>query len=141
MKSKPTEPHTGSIVAQDKKGRGSQSATLQASEKRKRANKEFTVATYNVRTLNNTITSQVKVSHKIEQFIAGCEVNNISIVKIQEHRLKSSSDINLKNHGVWTLAHRIRLMTAMAWPFSIIDKLRRWLLLLLGSQIAYWLYI
>ena len=100
------KPHTGSIVAQDKKGHGCQSATLQTTEKlEKRATKEFLVANYNVRTLNNTVTSQVKVTHKIEQIIAGCEENNISLVAIQEHRLKTTNDINSERHGTWTLAH------------------------------------
>ena len=97
--------HTGTVVAQDKKGRGGQSTSLLTPEKRKRANKEFTVATYNVGTLNNTITSQVKFSHKIEQIIAGCESNNISVVAIQEHRLKTPNDINFEKHGSRTLSH------------------------------------
>ena len=95
------EPHTGSTTARDKKtGRFDQSATLQVTDKSiKRANKEFIVATYNVRT------PKVKVSHKIEQILTGCEMNNISIVAIQEHRLKTTSDINLDQYGTWTLAH------------------------------------
>ena len=105
MNPQPIETHTGTVVAQDKKGRGGQSASLLVTEKRKRANKAFTVATYNVRTLNNSTTSQVTVSHKIQQIITGCETNNISIVAIQEHRLKTTSDINFEKYGSWTLAH------------------------------------
>ena len=97
---------TQKLFAQDKKGRCGQSATLQTTEKlEKRATKEFLIATYNVRTLNNTVTSLVKVIQKIEQIIAGCEENNISLVAIQEHRLKTTNDINSERHGTWTLAH------------------------------------
>lgn len=56
-------------------------------------------------TLNNTVTSQLKVSHKIEQIITGLEENKMSLVAIQEHWLKSTSEINFEKHGTWTLAH------------------------------------
>ena len=105
MSTKQIQLHTGTVVAQDKKGGDGQSATLLTPEKRKRANKEFTVATYNVRTVNTTITPEAKVSHKIEQIIAGCEINKISVVAIQEHRLKTTSGINFEKHDTWTLAH------------------------------------
>lgn len=98
--------NAGSIVAQSNKDRDALSATLQSTEKlAKRANKEFTVATYNVRTLNNSTTPEVTVTHKLERKIVGCEENNISILAIQEHRLKTDKDLNYEKHGDWTLIH------------------------------------
>jgi hypothetical protein len=131
MNTQQNKKDAGSIVAQIKQDRGGQSAALLVVDKltkrvgldlipsspkvidvkarrnkRKLAiNKEFTLATHNVRTLNDTVTPEYTVTHKIERIIAGCESNNISIVAIQEHRLKSTDPLNYVLHGDWTLVH------------------------------------
>jgi hypothetical protein len=68
--------------------------------------KEFSVATYNVRTLNDSTSSQT-ISHKLLQITNGCEKHKIDVVSIQEHRLKTtnSENINYITLDEWTLAH------------------------------------
>ena len=64
------------------------------------------VATYNVRTLADTIRETDRgIRHKLQQIIAGCEEHNIDILAIQEHRLTSTEPINYQKLGDWTLAH------------------------------------
>ena len=115
MKPQPESKDAGSIVAQPKKGRDKGSAYLPPIEKSakrtdvdrsaslpisavraKRANKEFTEASYNVRTLNDTV---------CQQLINGCETNNIDKLAIQEHRQKGTEDLTTTPHGDWTLIH------------------------------------
>ena len=124
MKPQPKSMDAGSIVAQPKKGRDEGSVSLPPIEKSakrtdvdrsaslpisavraKRANKEFTIASYNVRTLNDTVGQEVTISHKIQQLIIGCETNNIDILAIQEHRQKGIEDLTTILHGDWTLTH------------------------------------
>ena len=112
------------IVTQPKKGRDEGSASLPPIEKStkrtdvdrsvslpisavraKRANKEFTVASYNVRTLNDTVCHDVTISHKIQQLINGCETNNIDILAIQE---RSKANKSMRIYGSKTGAHTLQ---------------------------------
>ena len=88
MKPQPESKDAVSIVAQPKKSRDEGSASLPPIEKSakrtdvdrsaslpisavraKKANKKFTVASYNVRTLNDTVCHDVTISDKIQQLI------------------------------------------------------------------------
>ena len=48
-----------------------------------------------------TTVAQFNVTHKIEQIIAGCEANNVSILATQDHRLKTTDDLHYKPYGEW----------------------------------------
>ena len=71
--------------------------------------RDFIVASFNVRTLADTITNNTYTTHKLHQIIVGCEKHNIDIVAIQEHRLKITNGENINylqtNLNGWTLAH------------------------------------
>ena len=101
MKSQPESKDAGSIVAHPKKGRDEGCASLPPIEKTakrtdvdrsasllisavraKRASKEFTVASYNLRTLNDTVCRDVTISHKIQKLINGCETNKTDMLAI-----------------------------------------------------------
>ncbi|XDV31518.1 hypothetical protein PO909_002509 [Leuciscus waleckii] len=97
MNPQPNQNYTGSAVAQVFKDRGGWSTNLPATDKyaktgKSKKNKYFSVATHNVRTLNDTYNKEtdVWITHKVERMIAHCERRNIDIVAIQEHCLKTS---------------------------------------------------
>jgi len=70
--------------------------------------REINVATYNVRTLNDT-TSELShnIGNKLQQIAVGCDKHHIDIVALQEHRFKIIGDENIHREHIdgWTLAH------------------------------------
>lgn len=119
----PNKSNTGSAIAQDNKDDRDGSLTTSASvEKwarssdgslttsasvdkwtRSRTKRQLNIATYNVRTLNDT--NKPNVKHKIQQLINGCERHQIDILTIQEHRLKTETPIKIEKYDDWTLVH------------------------------------
>ena len=72
--------------------------------------REFSVSTFNVRTLRNTETETgPTISHKLQQLVVGCEKYDLDIVSLQEHRLhtENGEDLNFISNNLngWTLAH------------------------------------
>ena len=69
--------------------------------------RELNVATYNVRTLNDTTSeSSHNIGHKLQQIAVGCDKHQIDIVALQEHRLTTiEGDYDTQTLGGWTLAH------------------------------------
>lgn len=74
---------------------------------RRATGREFTVASYNVRTLADTKREGGRdICHKLQQLIAGCEKHSIDFLAIQEHRLKSTDPVSFQHHDRgWMLAH------------------------------------
>ena len=125
--------YTGSVVAQYnqdrcdksshlrvteelvKKGRGSWSPYLPAAVELAKNGKhqhlrQLIVATYNVRTLNDTICTETGelITHKLDRIIADCERYDIDLIALQEHRLHTNDQIEFSyyhQHDKWTLAH------------------------------------
>jgi exonuclease III len=71
--------------------------------------REFTVSTYNVRTLSDStsVSGLPIIGHKLQQIVAGCEKHHIDIISLQEHRLTidDGEEINFIDLNGWTLAH------------------------------------
>ena len=72
--------------------------------------RQFIVATYNVRTLNDTICIETGelITHKLDRIIADCERYDIDLIALQEHRLHTNDQIEFSyyhQHDKWTLAH------------------------------------
>ena len=124
---------TGSVVARVNKGRCDPTLTRQDAEhakgegsgfkknaptatvnrNRSLTTKHLTIATYNVRTLSNTICTETgeEITNKLQRLIAGCEEQNIDIMAIQEHRLKIADSVGYSHFNNWTLAHTSSLNT------------------------------
>lgn len=96
------------------KVRGGGSTTLPVIDKYakrgKPKHKQFSVATYNVRTLNNTVCNETgePITNKIDRIIAECEKQGIDCIALQEHRLTTSDSVGYSQHNqgsTWTLAY------------------------------------
>lgn len=113
MKPQHNSKDAGTVVAQSKKDRGGRLATLPATGYIKLAKsgniniRQFSVATYNVRTLNDTICRKTGelIMHKVDRIITGCEKYHIDLVAVQEHRLRTSNTVGYKKYSSWTMIY------------------------------------